>query len=183
MNSYQQSREIMMTPSTKTIVSICFFICLLSTQVQAKKRTFQIDVLVFKQTISSTEALNTSNPPLSWPKGLSNANNNSRSSSTLSNAAAILAKKPEYSILKHASWTQTISSDRAGKPIRIQGNGINGFVQLRRGHNLHLNVGMEYPNHSGGQTFSFSEQRRILLNKKHYFDHPRLGAIINVSPL
>jgi hypothetical protein len=172
----------------KTIVLICLCIALFSTLTHAGKRKFQIDVLVIQQNGATSENTNAPHSSLHWPKkmiepGEKTTKSISASSSTLAKAASILAKKPQYSILLHQSWEQAISSQQSGDYVHIQGKGVNGFVQLRRSHNLHLNIGMEYPTQSGENTFVIAEKRRILLNKKHYFDHPRIGVITNVSPL
>jgi hypothetical protein len=172
----------------RTIVFTCLFIALFSTLTHAEKRKFQIDVLVFLHNEATSEETNAPHSPLNWPKkmitpGEKATKSISASSSTLAKAADILAKKPQYSVLLHQSWEQAISSQQSGDYVRIQAQGVNGFAQLRRSHNLHLNIGIEYPNQSGENTFVISEKRRILLNKKHYFDHPRIGVITNITPL
>ena len=172
----------------KTTLIVFVLTTLISTQTHADKRKFQIDILVFSQDTTTTEMIDAPATPLSWPKGLiqlgqKSTKELSTSSSALLEAASILARKPQYSILKHISWTQTIASERSGKPVRIQGNGVNGFVQLKRGHNLHLTIGMEYSDQMTGNMLTISEQRRILFNQKHYFDHPKFGIIASVSPL
>ncbi|MEE9345575.1 MAG: CsiV family protein [Methylococcales bacterium] len=172
----------------KIIIFVCLFMTLLPTLTHAEKRKFQIDVLVFKQNSDTSEEMLTSYPPLKWPKKMIEPGEKttkviSTSSSKLAEAAAMLARKPQYSILAHQSLEQVISSEKAGNYVHIKGNGANGFVRLKRGHNLHLNIGMEYPNESTENTFVISEKRRVLLNKKHYFDHPRIGVITHVSPL
>ncbi len=178
-----------MTTIIRKIILIVFVLTtLISTQAHADKRKFQIDILVFSQDTATTEMIDAPGTPLSWPKrliqlGQKSTEELSTSSSALLEAASKLGRKPQYSILKHISWTQTIASERAGRPVRIQGNGVNGFVQLKRGHNLHLTIGMEYPNQITGNTLTLSEQRRVLFNQKHYFDHPRFGVIAHVSPL
>ncbi len=171
-------------------ISLIVFVltALLSTLAHADKRKFQIDILVFSQDTTTTEMISVPGTPLSWPRGLiqpgkKNTKEISTSSSTLLEAESRLGRKPQYSILKHVSWIQTIASARAGKPVRIQGNGVNGFVQLKRGHNLHLTIGIEYQDQMTGNTLTLSEQRRVLFNQKHYFDHPRFGVIAHVSPL
>lgn len=172
----------------KLIITAYMIIALLPAQVNADKRKFQIDVLVFSQDLASTEDVDSSPLTINWPgrlikPGQKSTEKINTSSSSLLEAEVLLNRKPQYSILKHISWTQTIPAESAGKAVRIQGNGVNGFVQLKRGHNLHLKVGMEYQEPSTGYTYTLSEQRRILFNQKHYFDHPRFGIIISVSPL
>ncbi len=177
----------MMTTYRTIIQLICLLAVTLSAQVHAEKRKFQIDIIVFAQDLATTEMLDAESSSLHWPNRLINPGQNATeeinsSSSTLFNAASILDRKPQYTILKHTSWVQTIASDQAGRPVRIQADEFNGYVQLKRGHNLHLKVGMEYPDQFTDTIFTLSEHRRILLNQKHYFDHPRLGVIANVTP-
>ncbi len=172
----------------KIIFASLVFSAFMSTLANADNRKFQIDVLVFSQQTATTEIIDAPNPLVSWPKGLINPGQkntelNNTASSTLQDAAKILGRKSQYSVLSHNSWNQTIGSEQRGKPVRIRGKGVDGFVQLKRGHNLHLIIGMEFPNEFAENTFTIAEQRRILLKQKHYFDHPRFGVIVNVSPL
>ncbi|MCH9699125.1 MAG: peptidoglycan binding protein CsiV [Gammaproteobacteria bacterium] len=171
-----------------TSLLICLLSALLPTQSNADMRTFQIDVVIFTQQPETTELLDFDNTSLKWPKHLINPGQQSTkllssSDSNLENDAAKLKRKSHYQVLEHISWTQTIASEQAGRAVRIQSDDLNGFIQLKRGHNLHLIVGMEYPNKFGDNMHIISEQRRILLNQKHYFDHPRFGVIAQVSPL
>ncbi len=171
-----------------TILFICLFTALFSTLAYADKRKFQIDVLVIKQNGASSEETNHSNSILKWPKkmvepGELTTKSINASSSKLAKSAAQITKEPQYSILLHQSWEQVIASERAGDYVHIQGQGVNGFVQLKRSHNLHLKVGIEYPNQTSGNSYVISEKRRILLNNKHYFDHPRVAVITHVTPL
>ena len=172
----------------KTIVFICLLSALFSTLANADKRKFQIDVLVIKQNAASSEEIDNSHSLLNWPKkmiepGDVTTKSISASSSTLAESANQIAKEPQYSILLDQSWEQEISAESSGAYVHIQNQGVNGFVQLKRSHNLHLNIGIEYPDQSGENNFVISERRRILLNKKHYFDHPRIAVITNVTPL
>ncbi len=172
----------------KIIVIVCFLVSLIPAAGHTDTRKFQIDVLIFSQTATATESLDMSDPAIKWPKntirpGQRSTQKLSTSSSTLSGAASTLGRKSKYTVLEHISWVQTIASERAGRPVRIQGTEVDGFVQLKRGANLHLTIGFEYSPKNTDNTYTISEQRRILFNQRHYFDHPLFGVIVTVSPL
>ena len=177
----------MLTILRKLVFVTTLITAILSLTAQANERTFQIDVLVFSQDTNTTEDLSAPSPTFNWPNRLIRPGQQSTEkvnalSSSLLNAATTLKRKPQYSVLKHISWTQRIGADKTGRSVKIDSREIKGFVQLKRGHTLHLNIGMEYQNPYAENTFTISEQRRILLNQKHYFDHPRFGVIVSITP-
>jgi hypothetical protein len=85
------------------------------------------------------------------------------------------------------------------------GLGFDGLVSLKRGHYLHLNIDMGYQErnqeHLSATSFNdvnnyseatlqplythyrMKQKRRIRTEEIHYFDHPRFGVIIQVTPI
>ncbi len=85
------------------------------------------------------------------------------------------------------------------------GMGFDGLISLKRGHYLHLNIDMGYqernqerlsatsfndinnPSETTLQplysNYRMKQKRRIRTEEIHYFDHPRFGVIIQVTPI
>lgn len=113
-----------------------------------------------------------------------------------------LGQSPDYSPLLRVAWIQPVTKNQSGEAVHLAGNNVAGYVRLQRGSYLHLVVDLTYaesfganaiPSYENGSDessdkasetiYQIKERRRILLKETHYFDHPRLGVIIKVTPL
>ena len=114
----------------------------------------------------------------------------------LNNISYGLRHSKGYAVLFHKAWRQ-VAYDRnraVAYPIHSgTGNGrynIEGAVKLVRERYLHLDVDLLLKSIQGNYeippanapVFQLREKRRIKSNTVHYFDHPRFGMVVNVSP-
>lgn len=65
----------------------------------------------------------------------------------------------------------------AGLPL------LDGTVSLARSRFLHLTVDLIYVDPHTGVPVQLKESRRMRSNELHYLDHPRLGMLVQVTPL
>lgn len=121
----------------------------------------------------------------------------------------VLKLSREYRPVHHVAWQQPELTTSRAKKVHIKNPDakIEGTVNLRGGHLLHLDLDIAYfvdlftesitsfteENVSeGGEdeeiimsgTYAqMKETRRIKLNELHYFDHPLFGVIMRVTRL
>lgn len=93
-----------------------------------------------------------------------------------------LNRSSNYTVVAHYSWGQealptsqaaifTVANpDQYGAPLE-------GWIKVYADHLLFANLDLEY------NGYRLNEKRRLKLNEKHYFDHPRFGVLLRVSRL
>jgi hypothetical protein len=115
--------------------------------------------------------------------------------SGLSAAVAALEKSGQHPVLAHLRWRQTAEAKSVSKPVNI-GNaagGLDGSLRfyLSRFLIVEMNLALRAVpggGMSGGTPenetlmYRLSEPRRIKVSETHYFDHPKFGALVRVSP-
>ena len=111
-----------------------------------------------------------------------------------------LQRAGEYSVLYHRAWRQlAYSPSRAvSYPIGTttdSGYRLEGVLQLKRGRYLHLDVdlrlldsvaqapGQFVPSQELPRAYRLTERRRLRGDKLQYFDHPRFGLLVLVTPV
>lgn len=116
----------------------------------------------------------------------------------------VLKLSSQYRPVHHVAWQQPELTTSRAKKVHIKNPDakIDGTVNLRGGHLLHLDVDMAYfvdllteSNTSfteegasediamRGTYAQMKETRRIKLNELHYFDHPLFGVVMRVTRL
>ncbi len=106
--------------------------------------------------------------------------------STLSQAARTLEHGGQHRILVHKHWQQNADAKSATTPLRLQSanNELDGTLRFYFNRSLHveLNLALQDPRAAGGVTaFQLIEHRRVRPQEIHYFDHPRLGALVRIT--
>lgn len=117
----------------------------------------------------------------------------------LAAASNELAKDGRFRILAYYSWIQAADAKSASKPVRLRGtqardaDELTGTMRLYLSRYLHLDLNLNYEEKTadgglfgGGTgmiTYRINEQRRVKSQETHYFDHPKFGALIRLTPL
>ena len=106
--------------------------------------------------------------------------------SVLSQAAGALERGGQHRILVHKRWQQNADAKSATTPLRLQSanNELDGTLRFYLSRFLHveLNLALQDPRATGGvKAFQLNEHRRVRPQEIHYFDHPRLGALVRVT--
>jgi len=115
--------------------------------------------------------------------------------SPLSAAVAALEKSGRHHVLAHLRWQQSAEAKSASKPVKISNveGGLDGSLRfyLSRFLVLDLNLALRespsggiFDGSAGNETtvYRLNEPRRIKLSETHYFDHPKFGALVRISP-
>jgi hypothetical protein len=115
--------------------------------------------------------------------------------SALSAAAAALEKSGRHHVLAHLRWRQSAEAKSVSKPVNI-GNttgGLDGSLRFYLSRFLIVEMNLALREIQSGGMFSgvaendtvvyrLNEPRRIKASEIHYFDHPKFGALVRVSP-
>lgn len=106
--------------------------------------------------------------------------------STLSQAAKTLERGGQHRVLAHKHWQQNADTKSATTPLRLQSanNELDGTLRFYFNRSLHveLNLALQDPRATGGATaFQLNEHRRVRPQEIHYFDHPKIGALVRVT--
>ncbi len=192
------------------------FILVFSSQVFAK--WYQVEMIVFEHLIpdSSGELWNAGNVPdysnaielVTGPDGSNAFKMLPSSRHKLGGVNKVLKLSSEYRPVYHVAWQQPELTKSRAKKVHIKNPEarINGTVNLRGGHLLHLDLDISYFidlytesvtsfTEEGseevvmediimtGTYAQMKETRRIKLNELHYFDHPLFGVLMRVTRL
>lgn len=166
----------------------------------AATNSYEIEVVVFENRLSSLEGgelwarAREKTPSAGKDKPVSTGEN-PPADSALSVAAAALEKSGRHHVLAHLRWRQTAEAKSVSKPVNI-GNtagGLDGSLRFYLSRFLIVEMNLALSEMQGGGTFSgaaengtvvyrLNEPRRIKVSETHYFDHPKFGALVRVSP-
>lgn len=116
--------------------------------------------------------------------------------SALSAAAAALEKSGRHHVLTHLRWQQSAEAKSVSKPVKLANTaeGLDGSLRfyLSRFLITELNLALRETRGggtSGGDaeqgpvTYRLNESRRIKVSETHYFDHPKFGALVRITPV
>lgn len=170
-----------------------------------KENTYNVEILVFATRLPQLEGNELWTREAAVANAVSPADADAQAPSPtappgiLAAAANDLAKDGRFRILAYYSWIQTADAKSASKPIRISGTNaknpdeLTGTLRLYLSRYLHLDLNLNYTEKasdasltnadSGMITYHIDEQRRIKSQETHYFDHPKFGALIRLTPI
>ncbi|MCZ8131358.1 MAG: CsiV family protein [Steroidobacteraceae bacterium] len=100
------------------------------------------------------------------------------------NLGGALRRSSGYRVLGQGAWIATVPANGSTTANLAEmlgpGSGVNGAVTVQRGQYLFLRVQVNWPTPEGG-VHQLRERRRVRFDERHYFDHPALGVIAQVS--
>jgi hypothetical protein len=102
---------------------------------------------------------------------------------------SLLNQDGHYRVLAHQHWKQTIDARTVARPVRVAAVNpaeLEGTIRFFMSRHLHLDVNLlfrEVTTGSGDIVYRLSEQRKLKSQETHYFDHPKLGVLVRVTPL
>jgi hypothetical protein len=166
----------------------------------ASTNLYEIEVVVFENRLSGLEAgelwarerEKPSNTGMDKPVS---AGGNPPANSSLSATAAALEKSGQHHVLAHLRWRQTAEAKSVSKPVNISNaaGGLDGSLRFYLSRFLIVEMNLTLREMQGGGVLSgamendtvvyrLNEPRRIKVSETHYFDHPKFGALVRVSP-
>lgn len=166
----------------------------------AATNMYEIEVIVFENRLSDLEGselwARDREKPASAEKDESViAGEKPPVDSPLSTAATALENSGRHHVLAHLRWQQSAEAKSVSKPVKISntGSGLDGSLRFYLSRFLILDLNLALRDAQSGGIFSgvsekdatvyrLNEPRRIKASETHYFDHPKFGALVRVSP-
>ena len=155
-----------------------------------KEKNYQVEVAVFEITTdelvggeqwTATETMAPQPPNAIIPQELP-------IDSKLQTALLALTKDAHYRILAQKGWIQSAQAIETTIPVRIQSenNDLDGAIEFYLSHYLHLDVNLQFrpsiPN-AVPAIYKITESRRIKSQNINYFDNPKFGLLVRVTPI
>ena len=156
-------------------------------------KRYQIELVVFENknsTPAGGEHWRSEAPPLETAGALV-PDDGLPPDSRLAPALAALEKDATYRILAQKKWAQAGDEKKSSKPAIVQaGTELEGLAQFYVSRFLHIELDIRFcpadaPVSEAGApvVFRLEEKRRIKSQETHYFDHPKFGVLLRVTPL
>lgn len=97
--------------------------------------------------------------------------------SMLIEQAEALGVSNKYQLMQHLSWGQESLPLSLSAAYQVQEENVHGWIKVYAKDLLFANLDLDY------QGYRMFEKRRLKLNEKHFFDHPKFGVLLQVSRL
>lgn len=157
----------------------------------AEDDSYQIELIVFSQTMPNTEVFGQAGQQAHLPSAMTELSAYKKPDiTTLDDSYAALSNDPSYLPILHVSWIQPIGGDGLYAPVHIHGadGKLDGFIQMQRDKGLQIMVDLGLIANRADETgkslvYRLDEKRPIKANEVYYLDHPKFGAIVKISPL
>lgn len=169
------SMNIIQLINTKPrLITISILLLLVPTSnIQAKD--YMVEVLVFENNI---EARATESHEYTAPREMKfEAETWELESSMLLEQAQAIVDSSDYELVHHFSWGQESLPYEDSATFNVYEDKAQGFIKIYAEQLLFANIDLDYDG------YRMQEKRRLKLNEKHFFDHPKFGLLLQVSRL
>ena len=187
-----------------TQLILAFSLLILSFQSYADQ-WYHVELIVFEQLNSVTDE--------QWPQmntfdethlstGMATSHIQPATTETLLNTASRLNRSARYRIHYHNAWQQPIMRKNSAQAVAVysENNLIEGNIRLYKSTYLHAALDLWLKQNSrvidnwsdaspdgidisAPKNPNLKESRRIRSKKLYYFDHPKLGALLQLTPI
>lgn len=161
---------------TRTANTFYFFaVITLIAAAPASAKDYMVEALVFKNLSPSqaTESHNYKTPRVMPSKSSTWA----LEPSMLLDQSVALDKSGNYQLMHHFSWGQESLPYRTSATYNVAERSVRGAIKVYADNLLFVNLDLDYDG------YRMNEKRRLKLNEKHFFDHPKFGILLQVSRL
>ena len=164
-----------MTRTLTVITQLSTFLFLLLVSCFSFAKEYKVEVLVFENTTPSfaTESSQYVEPRESrsgsetWPL----------QPSMLLEEASRIQNSSNYQLVHHFSWGQKTLPYEKSANYSVAEQNARGFIKVYAEQLLFANIDLDFLG------YRMIEKRRLKLNEKHFFDHPKFGLLMQVSRL
>lgn len=185
-----------MTKTTTTFSILFAFLMCFSLPAHAQQ-WYKVELIVFENLNPNASEKWPVMPPRE-PLRLStdSANNfvQPASREALNDSAQRLRNSAGYRVLTHSSWMQPALNRSRAQPIAISGERLEGQIRIYAATYLHVDLDLWLQESrassvgrdgelQGPHNPNLKELRRLRSRQVHYFDHPRLGALLRMEPV
>jgi hypothetical protein len=92
-------------------------------------------------------------------------------------ARKALENAADYNLLYHYSWGQQTLPVSQAAVYQLFEENLKGWIKVYAGQLLFANIDLDL------NGYRMTERRRLKLDEKHFFDHPKFGVLMQVSRL
>ena len=115
--------------------------------------------------------------------------------SALSATAVALESSGRHHVLAHLRWQQSAEAKSVSKPVKVVSadGALEGALRFYSSRFLLLDVNLTLREATSGgmlvgaeqiaPVYRLTEARRVKSSETYYFDHPKFGALVRVSPI
>lgn len=183
---------ILLTLKATSLLGFLFF-----SQLGYAQQWYHVELIVFEQlnSVSDEQAPIATVPDSPFSPSTANTLIQPSENSTLLESANKLRRSPFYQVHYHQSWRQPIQTKSQAKSLQIisADDMIHGQIRLHKGTYLFATLDLQL-NRVSRQNNSWSDaseirkpylqdSRRVRSKKLHFFDHPKLGALLKLTPI
>ncbi len=148
---------------------------LLSSTFLATARDYKVEVILFENNNPSAA---TESHDYQEPKRMKSGSKAWLLSPTMLNdEAKTLSASPKYTVKHHYSWGIESLPYQQSASYSIAERDAHGYIKVYADQLLFTNIDLDY------NGFRLKEKRRLKLNERHFFDHPKFGLLMQVSRL
>ncbi|MBI3899026.1 MAG: hypothetical protein HY308_12130 [Gammaproteobacteria bacterium] len=108
--------------------------------------------------------------------------------STLSSAINALQNDGRFHVLLHRRWLQNADAKTNATPVLLatEDKTLDGALKFYLSRFLHVELNLAFKpqtaNLDTAPVYQINEERRIKSQELHFFDHPKFGALVRISP-
>ena len=141
----------------------------------ASAKDYMVEVLVFENTNASQS---TESNAYKAPRRMKSGSKAWLIAPTMLNAEAASIQKSEgYQLKHHYSWgIESLPFEDSANYTIVEAQS-QGYIKVYADQLLFTNIDLDY------KGYRMKEKRRLKLNEKHFFDHPKFGLLMQVSRL
>ena len=172
-NTQYQHKPLMTLPTALKLSAALITSAFITSNAIAKD--YKVEVLVFENLNSSTA---TESHAYVAPKRMKTGSSAwSIPKTMLNGAAASIENSGEYVLRQHYSWGIESLPYEESANFNVVETDSHGYIKVYAEQLLFTNIDIDY------KGFRLKENRRLKLNEKHFFDHPKFGLLMQVSRL
>lgn len=142
---------------------------------QAYARDYKVEILVFENNKSSVATERNTYTP---PKPMKSASKSwALTPSLLLSEANKINASSDYQLKHHYAYGVKSLPYQKSANFTMLETDIKGYVKIYADQLLFANMDLDF------NGFRMTQKRRLKLNEKHFFDHPKFGLLLQVSRL
>lgn len=98
-------------------------------------------------------------------------------------AAAYALRTNQMPPLLHLVWQQPVESREQAKGWWLEEERIGGLIKVSLGRYLHLDLDLLLTDPETGAVYRIIDHRRMRSEQLNHLDHPKLGILVQITPL
>ncbi len=161
--------------SLRAAINLVLISAFLSLFSAAHAKDYIVEVIVFENMSNSTVTEPHAYQAPKQPR--TNAQAWILDTQLLNEQAQTIANSSDFLLRHHFAWGQESLPYSKSATYSVVETDTKGFIKIYADSLLFANLDLDY------KGFRMIEKRRLKLNEKHYFDHPKFGILLQVSRL